>query len=369
MRFGAHHISVPVDFTPLLTPLGKLSISANTMFGIQRHRPAALARAWKRTLQLAAVGLVACTTATDDASAPTQADASAPTLPKTHRPVFVVSMENHDANQIYGNSSDAPYINGTLLEQYAHSVGFQDALPELASQPHYILMEAGTNELPDHSFVNDDPPSESNSTSSKDHLASQIELSNNGLTWMSYQEGIDETTGRCPISASGFYHPKHNPFVYFRDVSGSPPSKDDAHCAEHHRDLSQLEDDLGNHSVASYNFITPSQCNDMHGQAGCPDTNMIRAGDAWLATHLPALISFVEANDGVIFVTWDEGDKDRSIPFVAIGTNIKAGYTSMAPSDHLSLLKTVELVLGLPVLPAVESASTLEDMFVPGTFP
>jgi len=40
--------------------------------------------------------------------------------------VFVIVMENHDASEIYGNTTDAPYINGTLLPSYAHAANFND---------------------------------------------------------------------------------------------------------------------------------------------------------------------------------------------------------------------------------------------------
>jgi len=40
-------------------------------------------------------------------------------------------FENHDAGQIYGNTRDAPYINGTLPPAYAHATNFTDELPSL----------------------------------------------------------------------------------------------------------------------------------------------------------------------------------------------------------------------------------------------
>jgi phosphatidylinositol-3-phosphatase len=311
---------------------------------------------------LVLLSLAACTESSEPSS-PQDPETSPAT-----RPVFVIAMENHDAAEIYGNTSAAPYINGTLLERYAHAVSFNDALPDLVSQPHYIMIEAGTNALPDHTFKNDDVPSATNSTDSVEHLVTQIAASKE-LTWRSYQEGIDEGSGRCPIAKSGFYHPKHNPFVYFQDVSGSPPSKDNAYCAEHHRELGALADDMERGEVASYNFITPNQCNDMHGQTGCPESDTVRAGDAWLERTLPALITFLDAYDGVLFLTWDEGHKKDLIPFVAIGPHVKRGYASSAAIDHRSLLKSIERLLGLPVLPTVEAASTLSDMFEPGEFP
>ena len=287
----------------------------------------------------------------------------------THKYVFVISMENHDASQIYGNTTDAPYINNTLIPSYARSTNFKDELPSLASEPHYLWMEAGTNAFSDHTFTTDDAPSRSNSTASTAHLVTQIKNATNGVSWLSYQEGINSTTGACPIASSGFYQPKHNPVVFFRDVSGSTPSKNNLYCAMHHKALSLLAGDLAKHAVASYNFITPNQCHDMHGQSGCPNGNTIRAGDAWLAANLPALITFVNANDGVIFVTWDEGSSTNFMPFLAIGPHVKVGYASGVSYNHSSMLKSIENILQVPTLPSVASANTLSDLFVAGAFP
>jgi hypothetical protein len=182
---------------------------------------------------------------------------------------------------------------------------------------------------------------------------------------MSYQEGIGGKTGACPIESSGFYHPRHNPFVFFKDVAGDPPSQDAPICVAHHRDLSALAADLASGDVAAYNFITPDFCHDMHGARGCPNPNQIRSGDDWLAQHLPPLIDFVETQGGVIFITWDEGDDTNTIPFLAIGPDVKPGHASAVPYTHSSLLKTVELLLGLPILPAVAGANDLGDLFLP----
>jgi hypothetical protein len=290
-------------------------------------------------------------------------------LSSVHKYVFVIAMENHDASELYGNTTDAPYINDTLMAEYAYATEFGDELPSLASEPHYVWMEAGTNAFRDHTFTTDDAPSRSNSTGSKSHLVTQIKNANLGLTWMSYQEGIDATSGSCPIAASGFYQPKHNPFVFFRDVSGTTPAKDNAYCAAHHQDLSSLADDLANGTVANFNFITPNQCHDMHGQDGCPQDNSIRAGDDWLADNLPALIEFANAHDGVIFITWDEGEGSERMPFLAVGPHVKPGYAGAVQYDHGSMLKTIEQVFTLPVLRSVSSATALDDLFSDGTFP
>lgn len=99
------------------------------------------------------------------------------------------------------------------------------------------------------------------------------------------------------------------------------------------RPLSSLAQDLGQAKVARYNFITPNLCNDMHGQFGCPCIDLIKPGDDWFAANIPALESFCNANDGVVFV------------------------------------KSVEKIFGLPILSAVTGANDFADVFKPGALP
>jgi phosphatidylinositol-3-phosphatase len=151
--------------------------------------------------------------------------------------------------------------------------------------------------------------------------------------------------------------------VFFRDIAGDPPSKDDPDCAAHHRELAALAADLASGDAASYSFISPDLCHDMHGASGCPDSNRTRAGDDWLAANLPALIDFVDAHGGVIFVTWEEADRSTTLPFLALGPDVKPGYAGGVPYTHGSTLKTIEELLGLPILPAAAAASDLMDLF------
>lgn len=283
--------------------------------------------------------------------------------------IFVIVMENHSASQVYG-SSRAPYINNILIKNYARATAYYDTLPDLPSEPHYIWMEAGTNAFSDRTFTTNSDPSKTNSTASTAHLATQIKNAINGVTWMSYQEGINATTGACPIAKSGFYVPKHNPFVFFKDVAGTTPSKTNLYCGAHHGDFAAFAKDLQANAVRTYNFITPDLCHGMHGATGCPDSNTVRSGDTWLSQFLPPLISHVNANAGVIFIVWDEpGSPGGPMPFLVIGPGVKAGYASNTPYSHSSLVKSLEQIMELPVLPTVTSANTLSDFFMPGSYP
>lgn len=307
--------------------------------------------------------------------------------------VFVIAMENRSAASIYGNSK-APYINNTLMAQYAHASNFTDVLAAgVPSEPHYVWIEAGTNAFPGgandagHTFTNDDDPSATNSTPSANHLVTQLKNAANGRDWRAYQEDMDSTTGDCPInshsnvSTSGHYAAKHNPFVFFNDVVGSPPSKTNTFCAAHHRNytVAKLKADLLAKDVAAYNFITPNLCNDMHGAAFCsngcesglsPFNNAcIQGGDDFLKAIVPSIIDFINANDGVLFIWWDEPESSGTLPFIVVGPHVKAGYTSSVQVDHTSYLKSLQQILRLSALPNQPTSSDFSDYFEAGYYP
>ena len=253
-------------------------------------------------------------------------------------------MENHDASQIYGNNADAPYINGTLVPTYAHATNFDDELAQsIPSEPHYVWMEAGTNTFADRTFTTDADPSQSNSTSSTEHLTTQIKNAPNGVTWRTYQEGMNASTGACPIHKAGFYAPKHDPFVFFRDVAGSPPSATSPDCSAYHRPYGSLAET----SVPATCELHVHHARSVQRHArrfGCPSSNTIRAGDTWLSTELPRLIDYASRNAGVIFLTWDEGDDTCKLPFLAIGPGVKPGYAGSVTYNHSSLVKSIEQI-------------------------
>src|SRR5207302_1393556 len=137
--------------------------------------------------------------------------------------------------------------------------------------PHYVWMEAGANQFSDHTFSTDADSSSSNSTTSAAHLSTTLDAAK--VSWMSYQEGM--TADTCPIASvgAGFYAAKHNPFVFFKDVVGSPPDPKNANCIAHHKPMTKLATDIQNSAVAQYNFVTPNLCNDMHGAGGGPQAD------------------------------------------------------------------------------------------------
>lgn len=318
--------------------------------------------------------------------------AASPAMAGNIKHIIVIAMENKDPADIYGSAS-APYINGTLLKQGARADNFSDPLPDrwpfsiYLSEPHYIWMEAGTNVFPNHSFRGDGEPSASNLAITGDHLVNQLETK--GISWMTYQEGIGPSA-KCPIASSGLYAAKHNPFVFFADVAGNPPSAKSPRCIDHTRDLAALDSDLATGRLAQYVFISPNLCNDMHGAGSACKTyraNICKAkpndphcaanspkdqvafGDAFLKAMLPVLTDWASHNGAAIFIVWDEGSSAVKVPFIAVGAGVKPGYRSGVAYDHGSLIRTVETVFGLPALKTVEQKSDLADLFLPGAYP
>lgn len=279
------------------------------------------------------------------------------------RTVFVIPLENKPSVGIYGNTTSAPYIN-SLLPTAAYATTFQDELPALDSEPHYIWMEAGTNVFSDITFTTDNDAAATNSTASTQHLTTQLAAAS--VPWMAYQE--DMPANECPITSTGEYAAKHDPFVFFQDVSGSPPSSTNATCKAHHRPYSQFASDLAA-GIDGFVFITPNLCHDMHGNLFCPslfDTKAnIAAGDTWLSTELPRILAYTQTHDAVVFLVWDEGDATNLIPFLALGHGVKPGASAVA-YDHGSLLKSTEELLGVSVLPSATNSTDFSAMFTSG---
>jgi hypothetical protein len=269
--------------------------------------------------------------------------------------VFLILMENHNWSSIAGSAS-APYINGTLLPQASRALNYKSPRGIHPSLPNYLWLEAGTN----FGILNDNPPG-ANHQSTSQHLVALLQ--NSGISWRSYQEDISGSI--CPLIASGLYAPKHNPMVYFDDVTNTNNASS-ANCISHIRPFTQLATDLQSNSAARYNFISPNLCNDMHGATGCP-SNLIAAGDTWLSRNVPAILnSAAYRNGGALFITWDESEGgDVPIGMIVLSPKAKGnGYSNNIAYTHGSTLRTMQEIFAVqPLLGGAASATDLSDLF------
>jgi hypothetical protein len=307
------------------------------------------------------VAVGACSSWAAAANGPTEA------TPTPHRikTVFIILMENHNWTgdgtlDIKGNPQ-APYINKTLLPIASHAESYYNPPNLHPSLPNYLWLEAGTN----FGILNDGLPSQNSQTTTQ-HLVTL--LKNAGISWKAYEENIDGND--CPLvnegpvdpNGSQLYAPKHDAFVYFDDVTGNQ-NPNSAYCISHVRPYTELAADLKNNNVASYNFITPNLCDDMHDS--CSGGN-IPDGDTWLSQNVPAILNSAAYQTGVLFVTWDEADEgDGPIGMIVLSPFAKGGgYSNQIHYTHGSTLRTLQEIFAVtPLLGDAGKETDLKDLF------
>src|SRR5437879_4429958 len=269
--------------------------------------------------------------------------------------VFIIVMENQEWAGLKGNTN-APYVNNTLLPMASHCEQYYTAPNVHPSLPNYLWLEAGTN----FGIADDNDPFADHQATTN-HLVTLLQ--NAGISWKAYQEDI---SGTCvPLSYTNRYAPRHNPFVYFDDVTGTNDFNY-AYGIAHIRPYSELAADLTNNSVARYNFITPNLCNNGHDL--CPPLyNTISQSDAWLATEVPRILnSAAYQNGGALFITWDEGAvSDGPLGMLLLSPMARGGgYFSSIHYTHSSLLRTAQEIFGVsPLLGDAANATDLGDLF------
>jgi phospholipase C len=308
-----------------------------------------------RLLLLGAVLLAAIGTATGVTAVSAAAAASGPcgtATPHAYQHVIWIWMENRSFSDIIGNKSQAPYIN-SLAAKCGLATNYHNTTHP--SLPNYLAATSGLAQadLPVLSYVDCTP-------SAVCHTSAPS-IFGQGETWKSYQESMPSN---CDKSNSGEYRVSHNPAPYYTSLSG---------CASRDVPYTRLGTDLANNALPAFSFITPNLIDDMHD-------GTITQGDAWLASHLPAILNSKQYQAGTtaVFITWDEGsggfpiedcddtgatDKSCHVATIVISPSTPVGTTSGTFFDHYSLLGTTEQLLRLPRLASASSASTMTAAF------
>jgi hypothetical protein len=270
------------------------------------------------------------------AALPRGADPAGAAGPALSR-VAVIVMENKERGEVIGNPA-APFVN-RLADRYAEATGlYAVAHPSL---PNYLALTAGST------FG-----IRSNCTSCAIGGTSVVDqLEAGGISWRAYMGGAPSA---CFGGAGhGRYLKRHNPFAYFRRVTGEP-----ARCARV-VPASRLHADLRGHSLPRFVWITPDACDDMHDCG-------VAAGDRYLARTVPALLPRLGPH-GFLVVTWDEGSSARHggghIPTLVAGPDVRRGADVGGVLDHYSTLATIEEALGLRRLRNAAGARTLAAAF------
>jgi phosphatidylinositol-3-phosphatase len=299
---------------------------------------------------------VPVTPTTSSSSTPSPV-ASQPPFQLKH--IFYIMMENHDANQIFGNTSDAPYLN-----QLANSYGIATRFFGVThpSLPNYLAAISG-----DFQGVFDDCNAGANVVcSGVAHLFSGQtlvdQLEAHQLSWKAYMQSLPAPgfTG----GYAGLYGQKHDPFMYFATIRNNPARM------QRIVPFTQLNADIASGTLPNFVWITPDVCNDMHGAsgsgiAGCGTyEGLIALGDAFVHTLVQQIMHSSAWSDGAtIVIAWDEGnssdgcckspagDGGGNVPLIVITSQgLHHIVLSSAAYNHYSLLGTIEQLWGLGCL-------------------
>ena len=251
--------------------------------------------------------------------------------------VAVIAMENHEYGDVIGSGS-APYIN-SLARRYGLATGmYAITHPSL---PNYLALTGGAT----FGITSDCTDCTVAATS----VVDQLEQAH--LSWRAYMQDLPRP---CFTGASaGDYAKKHNPFAYYTRVTGDP-----ARCANI-VPLTRLTADERGATMPTFTWITPNLCNDMHDCS-------VSTGDRFLAGLVPPLLRALGPR-GLLFLTWDEGSSDAGccrlasgghIVTILAGAGARAHARLATPTDHYSVLQTIEDVLGLKRLRGAACACT-----------
>lgn len=246
-------------------------------------------------------------------------------IPTANVPAFdhvvIIVEENKPREEIIGNPA-APYINH-LAQTYAQAVHYYAVTNP--SLPNYVALTSGTTA----GITNDCNPPGTTCRANVANIADRLEQG--GKSWKMYAESMP---GPCDASNSGDYAVKHNPFMYYPDISG-----DSARCNAHVVPFSQLLADLATTaSLPDYAFISPNLCNDMHNCS-------VQTGDGWLARYVPQIFgspAFARQRS-LLIIVWDEGNNsNNNVAAIFAGPAAKRGFVSQRYYSHYSLLRTIE---------------------------
>ena len=255
--------------------------------------------------------------------------------PAKYKHVVWIVMENKSYSEVIG-STTAPYINRLAKACGVATNFYAESHPSL---PNYIAMTSGSTQ----GIVDDEGPSAHPLRVS--NIFSQLQGD-----WRALQESMPS---RCARRDSGLYAVRHNPAVYYSNISRQCVSRDIP--LRYPLNLS-----------ARFTFVTPNLCNDMHSCSTGPDlTTQIRKGDTWLSRFLPKVFGSRQYRSGstAVFLTWDE-DHGGHIPTLVIAPSTFPGTTSNTKFNHYSLLRTTEQMLGIKTyLGSASSARSMRSAF------
>ncbi len=245
--------------------------------------------------------------------------------------IFVIMLENHSQSTVIGDPN-APYLT-SLAHHNAQATNYYGVTHP--SQPNYVAAITGQLDI---NQMTDNPANHF----AWPNLVDQLESSHR--TWSAYMEAMPSVgyTGATAPGTVALYSSKHNPFVHMDDIMSSPARLANIKPYEN------LSADLNSRHAPDFVWISPDQCNDMHGgvyatvaghpETPCPygngvddpnDASLKQKADAFVRNAVHTITtSRAWTGNSVIFVLADEADFDGT----ATGTDLWADVSGCCDS-------------------------------------
>ena len=279
----------------------------------------------------AALLLAACTaTAGNRAAAPTpsphaspSAAPTAPTSPAADQPhVFVIVLENRSYSEVVRMSYPAQLASKYGLATNYHGV----AHPSL---PNYLALTSGSTWGISDDGYHDLPAG---------GLGAQFTAA--GIDWRAYMEGMNDGCFN-----SGYpYALKHNPFAYYGGT-----------CPRQVVSFTHFSSDMSG-TVPNFVWITPDLCHDGHD---CSDATV----NGWLEQTVPVILdSEAWKHNGVLFITYDEGEDANNSVLTLVIHPRPILHRSAQTYNHYSLLATIEDEFRVPRLGQAAHATPMSGL-------
>jgi hypothetical protein len=259
----------------------------------------------------------------------------------TYRHIIWIWMENRSYGQVLGKNGAA-----THLKSYARRCGVATRYYAIThpSLPNYLAAVSGST----GGVTSDCSPS--SCLQRRPSIFGQLQT--RGQRWAGYAENMQS---RCDRASYDGYAARHNPAVYFRQVHSRCLQWDVRMGGTTGRFATALR----NRSLPAFTFVTPNLCDDGH------DCSTAHADD-WLGSWLGRIVASPSYDAGAtaVFVTWDEGldGSSNRVATVVIAPSVTPGTRDATHLTHYSLLRTAELLLGLPLLGHAKTAHGMRGM-------
>lgn len=316
---------------------------------------------------------------------------------------FIIVLENHSQQSVIGDPN-TPFIT-SLAQKYGEAANYFGVTHP--SEPNYVAMISGSNW-----FINNDNPN-----NRFDHTNLVDELDAAGISWGAYMEAMPaggQLLDFSPSSSAPLYASKHNPFPLFTDIRNNPADLANI------KPYTSLAGDLNSEDAPRFVFITPDQCNDMHGgvftavpgfpETPCPfgsanddpnDAQLKKNADAFVQTAVTTIMSSEAwTRHSAIFIVSDEGDFNGDatnggwaspagccdspvlpagdpdisplwpggvfggalVPAIVIDPSGPRNFVSNVAYNHYSLLRTIEDAWDLPELGFTSDHAQVQTM-------